>query len=350
MINKYSKKTKSTPRIIGAGFIIILIVIAIFGIYFGIAISLTPNFEGIKEFTISQGQTFDEITTNLTQENLIQSKTIFELYLLLRGQRSQIQAGTYQFEPLNIIKLANKLVTGEAANEITIKLIEGWTVDEMATYLGEQKIAGCSLCSKENFLTAAQVSKFKGNYDFLANLSTESLEGFIFPDTYRIFKDATPHQVIERALTNFSEKITPALQTEITAQGKNLYDVLIMASMIEQEVPHEEDRKIVAGILWKRLNDGMLLQVDSSLKYKIGKKDSNTLTFAELEIDSPYNTYKYKGFPPTPICNPGESAIRAAIYPKDSDYWFYLSDKQGNTIFSKTGEEHEANVEKYLRR
>lgn len=327
---------------------LLLLIIAIFGIIFTCKITSTPNFEGEKEFTVQSGETLKQITQNLKNENLINSEFYFELYLYLKGQRSDIQAGTYKIPALNIIDLAKKLTRGDADNEIDLKIIEGWNLKEIAEKLANQKL----IKNKNELLNLALINNYKNNYTFLNNISdstTLSLEGFIFPDTYRIYKNSTLQEIINKTLNNFSDKLTPALQTEITAQGKNLYDVIKIASIIEMEVPHEEDRKIVSGILWKRLENDMPLQVDSTLKYIIGKKGSNALTYAELETDSPYNTYKYKGLPPTPICNPGTSAIRSAIYPKNSDYWFYLSDDEGNTIFSKTGEEHESNVEKYLK-
>ena len=328
--------------------IILILFIAIFSICFVYKITSVPDFEGEKEFVVEQGETFNQISKNLKKQKIIKSEFYFDLYLYLKGMRSSIQAGTYKIKPQNIIDLSKKLTRGEADNEIDIKIIEGWSLKDVADNLVKQNL----IKNQNNFLNLTLVKNFKNKYSFLNSINQNnnlSLEGFIFPDTYRIYKNATLEEIILKTLDNFDNKFTSSFRTEIKAQGKNLYDVLIVASIIEMEVMTDEDRHIVSDILWKRLDDGMNLQVDSSLKYIIGKKNSNALTFAELKIDSPYNTYKYKGLPPTPIANPGASAIRAAIYPKKSDYWFYLSDKEGNTIFSKTGAEHEANVEKYLR-
>lgn len=330
-------------------FTIILLIIAVFGIYFVCKISFKHHFEGEKEFVVESGQTVQEIGQSLIDQDIIKSEFMFKLYLYLKGQQTDVQAGTYNLESMNIIELTKKFVSGQTGNEVTLKFIEGWTLKEMSDYLSEQKLTNCLVCGSTSFLNLTKVGNFKSVYSFLDDVSEESLEGFIFPDTYRVYRDSSTSDIIQKALDNFEDKLTSALQTEITAQGKELYNIIKVASIIEMEVPNEEDRKIVSGILWKRLDDDMLLQVDSSLKYVIGKKDRNALTFKELETDSPYNTYKYKGLPPTPISNPGESAIRAAIYPKDSNYWYYLSTDEGETIFSETGEEHEANVEKYLK-
>jgi len=327
---------------------LLLLIFAILAITFVFKITSTPKFTDEKEFIVQPGETLKQITKNLKNQNLINSKFYFELYLYLKGERSEVQAGTYNISASNIITLAKKLTRGDADNEIEIKIIEGWNLKEIAQKLVDQKL----IKNQNEFLNLTLLNNYKNNYNFLSsapNNTSLTLEGFIFPDTYRVYKNSTLDEIILKTLNNFDEKLTSSFRTEITAQNKNLYEIITIASIIEMEVPHEEDRKIVSGILWKRLENNMPLQVDSTLKYVIGKKGSNALTYAELKTDSPYNTYKYKGLPPTPICNPGSSAIRSAIYPKNSDYWFYLSDKEGNTIFSKTGDEHETNVEKYLR-
>lgn len=328
-------------------YIITLVVICFFVavVVFISDLFVKAEFVEEHEFIIEKGESVSEIAQNLYNQDLIHSPLSFKLYVYLRGWQSSLQAGSYIITPMNMAELVKTLVAGKVDNELKLKFIEGWTLEDMADYLVEQKL----VTKAADFINLAKKSNFQESFSFLENSRDESLEGFLFPDTYLVYKDSTAVDVIEKMLDNFNKKLTPALKTEITAQGKNLYDVLIMASIIEQEVRQDEDRKIVSGILWQRLSAGMALQVDSSLKYVIGKKDSPALTYEELRIDSPYNTYKYKGLPPTPICNPGESAIRAAIYPKNSDFWYYLSTEEGETIFAKTGAEHEANVDKYLR-
>ncbi len=325
-------------------FIIILFVVAIFGIIFSYQISVKTNFIGEKEFVIEKGETVFEISQKLFDQKIIKSKFAFESYLYFRKLEKSVQAGNYILTPMNIADLTNIFIAGKVDNETTLKFIEGWTTKEIADQLVKQKI----ISNSQNFLNTARIENYQSDFDFLENLNTASLEGFLFPDTYQIYKNAEVDDIIIKMLNNFDDKLSSALLTEIRAQGKTLYDVLKIASIIEAEVQIDDDRKIVSGILWKRLENNMLLQVDSSLKYIIGKNNNNALTFEELKIDSPYNTYKYKGLSPTPICNPGESAIRSAIYPKNSDFWFYLSDKQGKTHFAETGEQHQENVEKYL--
>ncbi len=324
---------------------IILFLIAIFGLIFIYQISVKTNFKTEKEFIIEKGETLNSISSRLQEQGIINSQFAFESYLYLKNLEKSVQAGNYVLTSMNISDLSKILSAGKVDNEIQLKFIEGWTAKEIADELIKRKI----IINSKEFLNLAQAKNFSSEFNFLKDVESRSLEGFLFPDTYLVYKDATTNDIILKMLDNFDKKITPALHTEIKAQNKTLYQILIMASIIEAEVQTEKDRQLVSGILWKRLKTGMLLQVDSSLKYVIGKKDRNVLTYAELKIDSPYNTYKYKGLPPTPINNPGFSAIRAAIYPKNSDYWFYLSDKQGKTHFAQTGKEHEENVKKYLK-
>jgi UPF0755 protein len=175
-----------------------------------------------------------------------------------------------------------------------------------------------------------------------------NLEGYIFPDSYKIRKEETIEDIINKTLQNFDKKVTPELRQEIEKQNKTIFEIITMASLLEKEVKTLEDKKIVSGILWKRLENNMPLQVDATISFITGKKDAN-ISIEETKIDSPYNTYKYKGLPLGPISNPGLESIIAAIYPESSDYWYYLSTPEGETVFSKTLEEHNIAKAKYLK-
>ena len=165
----------------------------------------------------------------------------------------------------------------------------------------------------------------------------EGKEGYLFPDTYFFTNKETPEEIINKMQDNFKVKA-----------GDVQKDILIMASIIEKEARKPEDRKIISGILWKRIKEGMPLQVDAVFDYLLDK-ESSEITQADLKMDSPYNTYKHKGLPPTPICNPGLDAIEAAENPVDSKFWYYLSDKTGVTHFARTFEEHKQNKFRYLK-
>jgi UPF0755 protein len=188
----------------------------------------------------------------------------------------------------------------------------------------------------------------KYGYDFLADIPQgKTLEGYLFPDTYFFLKNAASEDIIKKMLDNFGEKLTPDLRTEIENQKKSIYDVITMASIIEGEVKSENDRQIVSGIFWKRVNDNRTLQSCATLAFILGE-NKKQYTFLDTRVDSPYNTYLNKGLPPGPINNPGLDSIKAAIYPETTDYNYFLTDpKTGQTIFSKTIEEHNANKAKY---
>ena len=212
------------------------------------------------------------------------------------------------------------------SREISVTIPEGHS----ARQIGEifEKLG---IFSSEDFVQAAQKE-----------------EGYLFPDTYRFYKDANPDDVTKKMRDNFNKKITPEIFAEIKKNKKTLSEAIIMASLLEEEVKSAEDRKIVAGILWKRLDLGIGLNVDAALTYVLGKTSSE-LTAGDLKFDSPYNTYRYRGLPPKPISNPGLDAILAALMPEPSPYFYYLTGKDGRTYYAKTLEEHALNKFKYLR-
>ena len=212
------------------------------------------------------------------------------------------------------------------SREITVTIPEGLAVKQIGEILENAK-----LFSQEDFTKIAQKE-----------------EGYLFPDTYRFYKDAKPEDIVLRMKENFNKKVTPEILKEVENSKRTLREVIIMASILEEEVSAAEDRKIVAGILWKRLDGGMGLNVDAALTYILGRA-SHELTVDDLKYDSPYNTYRYRGFPPTPISNPGLDTISAATNPMPSKYFYYLTDKDGKTRYAVTLEEHALNKRKYLR-
>ncbi|QQG42388.1 MAG: endolytic transglycosylase MltG [Candidatus Giovannonibacteria bacterium] len=212
------------------------------------------------------------------------------------------------------------------SNEAAVTIPEGYSVRQIGEALEK-----AGLFSKDEFVLEAQKH-----------------EGYLFPDTYRFYKTAKPEQVIAKMRDNFNKKITPEILAEAKSSGKTLEQIIIMASLLEEEVKSTADRKIVAGILWKRLRLGMGLNVDAALTYVLGKP-SGELTEADLKYDSSYNTYRYRGLPPGPISNPGMDAILAALRPTGSEYFYYLTDKGGKTHYAKTLEEHALNKYKYLK-
>lgn len=322
--------------------LVIIFLLSVIFVWQAIYLPKEPKSEKEIIFDIEKGQGTKEISINLKKEGLIKSVTLFRLYTLFKGISGKLQAGEYSLSPsMKIPEIANKFVLGDVIEEKII-IIEGWNLREIAQYLEGKGF------SKEKFFELSK-KDFSAQFDFLKDKPKNlSLEGYLFPDTYQIKRGENLEDVIRKFLKNFDKKLTKELREEITNQGKSIFEILTMASLIEKEVKTLEDKKLVSGILWKRLKNNIPLQVDATITYITGKKTTE-ISIEETQIDSPYNTYKYRGLPLGPISNPGLDSILAAIYPKESEYWYYLSIPTGQTIFSKTLEEHNLAKAKYLK-
>ena len=308
--------------------------------------------EELVTFEINPGEGVKKIGANLIAEDLIESDFFFETYIWRTENETKLQAGIYELNKgLSIIEIVDKLIAGEIlSQEENIKILEGWKIIDMEEYFVKNNILGESDFSKQ---VSAPVSDWSFTFakpSYLEDVPFGvDLEGYIFPDTYRIFVGASAEDIIEKTLDNFDNKLDQELRDEIKSQGKSIHEIITLASIIEKEVASEDDMAIVSGLLYKRMEIGMRLEVDASVNYASGKSDPS-VTYADLQIDSPYNTYKYDGLPPGPICSPGLQAIKAAIYPKESPYLFYLNRQDtGETIFSKNFDEHIRNKNKYLK-
>lgn len=329
------------------------------------AVSQTRGFSNGKDklFVIERGQGVHEISYNLKQEGFIKNSFIFETYVWAKKVGNKFQAGEYALNTgADIAEITKILTSGHVlSQEREIKILEGWNINDMAEYLENEKIAPkaefLKIVSAENWKSAF----FGGEVDlnsilipseikFLANIPEgKSLEGFLFPDTYRIYKNAAPVDISEKMLTNFGLKLDEKIVKDIENQGKNFYEIITMASIIQKEVAKTEDMKMVSDIFWRRIGVGMPLQSCATIAYILGE-NKEQYSYEDTRIESPYNTYLNSGLPPTPICNPGLAAITAAIYPEKNEYWYFLSKSDtGETVFSKTLEEHNINKEKYLK-
>lgn len=296
--------------------IVAVILIGGFLIYQGIYYPIEPGSDQTVIFLVKKGEGAKEISINLKEQGLIRYSSFFRVYALIEDKAEELKAGEYELSlSMNVVEIVNKLASGDRIKKM-ITIIEGWTIEDIASYLEVEEL-------------------------------DSDLEGYLFPDTYEISPEDGIEEIIEKMLDNFNKKMSLELIEEIASQGKTIHEIVIMASLIEKEVRTFEDKKIVSGILWKRIEVGMPLQVDATITYITNRKSTEILQ-KELEIDSPYNTYKYKGLPFGPICNPGMESILAAVYPESSEYWFYLSTPEGETIFSKTLKEHSEAREKYL--
>jgi UPF0755 protein len=282
--------------------------------YWGIFLPKSHSFEE-KIFFVKKGEGLFEISKNLEKEGLIKNRIFFLVYIIFQRKEKSLISGAYSLSPSMNVKEIAKIITSGKIKTVKITIPEGYTIKDI-----EEKLN--------------------------IKIENKALEGYLFPDTYYLPFGFLAEDLIKVMRENFENKIAP-YKKDIEARGKTIHQILTLASLLEKEVKTKEDKELVAGILWKRLKFGMPLQVDATITYLTGKKTTK-IGKEDLEIDSPYNTYKYKGLPPAPICNPGLESILAAIYPKESDYWYYLSTPEGKTIFSKTLKEHNVAKAQYL--
>ena len=313
---------------------------------------LTPVSSGpqYREFEITKGNGFQGIVNSLREQNFIRSPKVFMLYGALTGSAHLLKPGNYLLssgsstpEILEVIKRGPSL-------DVSVILQEGATLKDMDAILSQKGIISAGSLSK------LPVKSLTEKYSFLKN--TKSLEGFLFPDTYRFYKQSAPAEIAGKILNTFAVKAWPLLSgcdgQNSKCSGLNPVEILTVASLLEKEAPIFSDRQMIAGIIYRRLAIGIALQIDATLVY--AKCNGTFITCADskvyrkdLTIQSPYNTYLRNTLPPGPIGNPGLEAIKAALSPIKSKYLYYLSDpKTGKTIFSETLEEHIENRSKYL--
>lgn len=310
----------------------------------------TGQTDDVVSITINKGAGIRDISGSLYDSHLVRSAQAWTLYVVLTGSRSDIHEGTYTLNHGMTGKDILHALTNQPTDERQVKvtIIEGSTNKEIAEQLDKAGVVSAS-----EFLTAAGQTDSRNilpntTYDFLASKPTSvDLEGFLFPDTYYFFKHSTAAAVIKKFLDNFDLKYTDAMRQATGARGRTIFEEVTMASIIEAELRSDTDRSMAADIFWRRLDAGIALNADTTVLYALGRS-TGSLTNADLKVDSPYNTYLHRGLPAGPIGNPGISALRAAINPTPNEYWYYLTAKDGHTVYAKTLEEHSQNKVKYL--
>ena len=321
------------------GILIILMCFVHFRTYNTISYNDSP-----EKFVVKTGDDIVTIGRNLAQQNFIANRIYFYYYAWQNKLRGSITAGEYLINPKSkIADIVYKMTHGDTVKhkkkDIKVTFPEGWTIVKMAQRLQKNGLPADEFVQLANHPTEDLYVK----YPFLHKGS--SLEGYLFPDTYFFAKDATAEIIIEKMLDNFDFKVDKSRRELIVNNGTNLHDIIVFASIIEGEVPSGADRYIVAGIFKNRLDIGMALQSDATIDYIKGTSEIKH-TLKDLDIDSPYNTYKYTGLPPDPINNPSLKSIDAAITPADTEYMYFLNNaKTGKTVFSKTLNEHNVNKE-----
>lgn len=328
--------------------IIILVFIAVLsGVFFYIRQQIYyshGSYRQNKIFEIVKGDGNAAVGKNLEKAGLVSNKFYFYFYIRSHGLLNKLYPGQYFLNGDMAVPEIAAIVTNSKKAYEKVTFIEGWTAKQMASELTSHGFDGGAFLNLANNPSGEIIAQFAALTDKPADAA---LEGYLFPDTYYFSKDATPEGILKKILSNTDAKMNPDIADAAKAQDKSLSRILIIASIIEKEVKSDADRAIVSGIFWNRLKIGQALQSDATLTYIFGDKNAKH-SGEQLKIDSPYNSYLYKGLPPGPVSNPGLSAIRAAIYPQNTDFNYFLSDpKTGQTIFAKTYAEHVANKAKH---
>ena len=288
------------------------------------------NNKGTKIFVIKRGESLNSIIDNLYRQNLIRNRLVFYLLVKKLGIEKRIQAGDFRLSPaMDAQTIAKNLTKGTL--DIWVTIVEGLRKEEIAQIINQN-----FAIPESEFLKYAK-------------------EGYLFPDTYLVPKEATAEAIVKILTNNFYRRFDKNFQEKAKNKGLTEEEVIILASLVEKEAKYDEDRQKVASIILKRIKNDWPLQIDATIQYALGYQPQEKswwkkyLTKEDLEIDSPYNTYKNKGLPPTPICNPGLASIEAVIgASENTPYWYYLSDKTGRMHYAKTLEEHNENIRKYL--
>ncbi len=278
--------------------------------------------DGPTEIVVEEGTGFSALADQLEEDDLVRSAFWFKVLAYLHGAASDLKAGSYVIETgASYANLINLLVDGTVGDDLSVTIPEGYTEDQIAE------------------LVVERFAITRAEWDAVGN----GMEGYLFPDTYRFFVDATAQDIVAEMRALFDQKVEGLAPPD----GYVEKDLVTIASIIEREVQVDADMALVADIIYKRLDAGMPLQMDSTVNYFTGK-DTPSISFADRDIDHPYNTYLYAGLPPGPISNPGLNALKAAANPEANDYYYFLTDADGAVHYAETYEQHLANKAQYL--
>lgn len=290
--------------------------------------------------TVKQGMTASEIADTLYSHGVIDSKLSFLWRTRFGRNANAFHSGTYLFSPgMDAEAVVAKLVSGET---VTVKFTipEGFTVKDIAERLDQQ-----GLVKKEEFLSKAKTfapySYMKKGPDVLF-----SAEGYLFPDTYELHEDPSADNILRMMAEDFDQRLTQRLRNRAKQMNLSIHDLITLASLVEKEARYDEDRPIIAQVFFKRLKIGMPLQTDASLQYLMDAPKED-VSIADTKMDSPYNTYQHTGLPPGPVANPGMKAIEAVLEPSDTDYLYFVADRDGHNHYAANYAEHMRLVNQY---
>ena len=342
---KHHQKRRKKRHLTGFAKGLIVLVIALTvggGMFFAMNRLMNPPVEEMElsgttvSVTIPGGASTEEIAEILKENKLISSVFGFKLTSKLEGFDGTYKQGTYNVDTgMTKRQIMELLQSGKVAQDLQLMVPEGYTVKQIAA-----KAEEVGICTAEEFINECNNGTF--DYDFLKDLPDRQykLEGYLFPDTYFLAESMTAHDVIDLMLKRFDQMYTEEYQNAVKSSGHTLDEIVTLASMVEKEIKLPEERARAAGVMYNRLKDGITLGIDATVLYAVGKT-AGELTQDDLNIDSPYNTRKNYGLPLGPISNPGEASFKAALYPEEHKYLYYVVEAVGkdNHVYCETYDE-----------
>ena len=311
--------------------IIMISVLSSMLFYYGIVL-LWPqlNSENSTKISISKGSTLIDVSNQLFDQRIIKNKKSFILAVKTLGYEKDLPAGKFLIEEATTNYCIIKKIVNSVALSKKMTILEGWSVDDIALEL-ESKFN----IKKDSFLKAVKSRRLLRNW----KIDSNSFEGYLFPDTYLLPEDASPEDVINKMVFEYNNNITPVMRTRMAEINLSENEVLTLASIIEGEAIFDSERPRISGVYHNRLKKRMRLQADPTIQYIIEDSPRRLLN-KDLKIESPYNTYLNYGLPPGPINNPGIESIKAALYPEDVDFLFFVARGDGYHTFTRTEKEH----------
>lgn len=342
-----TKRRKNSKLIILIVIVVIaLVIVAGFNLYLANGLkpvnSTDTSTIGVE---IPQGSGTGNIAVILSDNNLINDVTVFKLQSKLKGNDGKYKAGNFVLSPsMTMNEIMNIIIEGKQQTK-RFTIPEGYDIKKVA-----EKLSAEGFIDYDTFMKEIEFGEF--DYDFLvdAPAGPDRLEGYLYPETYDIFEDATEKDIINRMLSQFDKLFTQEYYDRAAGLNMDINEVVTIASLIERETRVKDEKALVASVIKNRIDQGRPLEIDATIQYALGETKER-LFYSDLEIDSPYNTYKIKGLPPGPICSPSIDSIYAALHPADTDYLYYVLDPSlnGTHNFSASYEEFLKNKDNYIK-
>ena len=299
----------------------------------------------MQQFYVSENTKLADLAKDLAKQGIINYGTVFKAYLAVKGDSADdVLAGEYQLNPsMDYGQIIDKLTNSSSSDTLQITIPEGYSVAQVRQLLLDNHVCTADALDKV-------LNQYPFKHDFLQDekpVEEGWLEGYLFPDTYEIYKgNGSVVDTVNKMLNNFASRYGSEITDGANELGRSMHDIVTVASLVEREAQRDDERARIAGVIYNRLNNSSefpYLQVDASVLYGLGRT-SGKLTDEDLKSDSPYNLYTTEGLPPGPICNPGYASLYAASHPESHDYYYYVAMPDGSHLFASSYEEHQRNI------